>query len=542
MNLRAAMRSLFEQGAVPIINENDTVAVEELAVGDNDRLSALVASQLEAKLLVLLTDIDGFYDADPRTVSDARLIHLQSFAYDAAGRVVNRFTAPVPAPYTEPALNAGYDLDDRMTSYNGQALTHDADGNLLGAPLPDGPWGGNGTSSNASGAFTWDSRNRLTSVTRGDTAQAISYAYDSEGFLIALTDGGQTTRLTVDPHGGRRSQVLVRTAPDGGKTRYVHGLGLQYEERPDGTLRYYHYDALGSTVALTDASGATTGTAEYGTFGAIASSTGDVLSTPFLWEGRHGVYTDKQTGLHQMRARWYSAQLRRFLNPDPAGFAGGSNFYAFANGNPVSLIDPFGLGAERSDGGIMSMFHTVLDVAGLVPGFGEAADGINALIYAAEGDYVNAGLSGAAMIPFAGWGATAAKAVNRVDNAIDAARAAKNAPRGLAPEIRALSEANITGSGRTVLGHYPGYIEKAQRTGASYFDIGDAWNTLTPAQRTSANMHFLDEVAGAGDQIYLSLPKTKIRSGSALADEIQYLTGEKGYQWINQWSLRPGGN
>jgi YD repeat-containing protein len=174
--------------------------------------------------LTLLTRPNGtrraiFYDAAGQVTRieerrpDTRLIHLQSFAYDAAGRVVNRFTAPVPAPYTEPALNAGYDLDDRMTSYNGQALTHDADGNLLGAPLPDGPWGGNGTSSNASGAFTWDSRNRLTSVTRGDTAQVISYAYDSEGFLVALSEGGQTTRLTVDPHGGRRSQVLVKTEP-----------------------------------------------------------------------------------------------------------------------------------------------------------------------------------------------------------------------------------------------------------------------------------------------------------------------------------------
>ena len=109
-------------------------------------------------------------------------------------------------------------------------------------------------------------------------------------------------------------------------------------------------------------------------------------------------------------------------------------------------------------------------------------------------------------------------------------------------KVDAFLEANLTGSGRTVLGHYPEYIQKAQRTGASYFDIGDAWNTLTPAQRTSANMHFLDEVAGAGDQIYLSLPKSEIRRGSALADEIQYLTGEKGYQWINQWSLRPSGN
>ncbi len=67
LNLAATFRALFEFGAVPVINENDTVAVEELTVGDNDRLSALVATQLGADRLVLLTDIDGMYDADPRT-------------------------------------------------------------------------------------------------------------------------------------------------------------------------------------------------------------------------------------------------------------------------------------------------------------------------------------------------------------------------------------------------------------------------------------------------------------------------------------------
>jgi len=124
----------------------------------------------------------------------------------------------------------------------------------------------------------------------------------------------------------------------------------------------------------------------------------------------------------------------------------------------------------------------------------------------------------------------------------DTASGYTDAARNITPEVRALSEANITGNGRTVLGHYPGYIEKAQRTGSSYFDIGDAWNTLSPAQRTAANQNFLDVVTDAGDQIFLSLPKTKIRPGSALADEVQYLTGERGYQWVNQWSLRPKSN
>jgi len=72
LNLAATFRALFEFGAVPVINENDTVAVEELTVGDNDRLSALVATQLGADRLVLLTDIDGMYDADPRSNPHAK--------------------------------------------------------------------------------------------------------------------------------------------------------------------------------------------------------------------------------------------------------------------------------------------------------------------------------------------------------------------------------------------------------------------------------------------------------------------------------------
>ena len=60
--------------ALPIINENDTVATEEIAVGDNDTLSALVAKSCEADLLILLSDIDGLYTSDPREDKNAELI------------------------------------------------------------------------------------------------------------------------------------------------------------------------------------------------------------------------------------------------------------------------------------------------------------------------------------------------------------------------------------------------------------------------------------------------------------------------------------
>lgn len=74
LNSRNTLFSLLDFGVIPIINENDTVAVEELRFGDNDTLSAMVACNVEADLLIILSDIDGLYDSDPRKNKDARLI------------------------------------------------------------------------------------------------------------------------------------------------------------------------------------------------------------------------------------------------------------------------------------------------------------------------------------------------------------------------------------------------------------------------------------------------------------------------------------
>jgi hypothetical protein len=110
---------------------------------------------------------------------------------------------------------------------------------------------------------------------------------------------------------------------------------------------------------------------------------------------------------------------------------------------------------------------------------------------------------------------------------------------GLGEGLEELAEAHITRSGRTVLGHFPGYIQKARARGANYFDIGDAWNRLSDAQRWKANKHFLDMIVSFRDRVLLSLPKGKIRDGSSLAREIDYLLKKKGYRWINQWALGP---
>ena len=74
-NFQNTMMRILELGVLPIINENDTIATEEIKVGDNDTLSAMVAVSVGAERLVLLSDIDGLYTADPHKCLDAELIH-----------------------------------------------------------------------------------------------------------------------------------------------------------------------------------------------------------------------------------------------------------------------------------------------------------------------------------------------------------------------------------------------------------------------------------------------------------------------------------
>lgn len=74
-NFTNTLNRLLELGALPIINENDTVATDEIVIGDNDTLAAIVARSVHAGMLILLSDIDGLYTADPHTHPEAKLLH-----------------------------------------------------------------------------------------------------------------------------------------------------------------------------------------------------------------------------------------------------------------------------------------------------------------------------------------------------------------------------------------------------------------------------------------------------------------------------------
>ncbi|MBI5386719.1 MAG: RHS repeat protein [Verrucomicrobia bacterium] len=262
------------------------------------------------------------------------IMALFKLRWDAAGRITNEFTAPLPHAWTPPTRTMTLDVDNRIATFGGQTVSHDVDGNMTSGP------GTNATFL----SYGYDARNRLRSV------GGLSYGYDPGGNRTSVTNGGTVTRFVVNPNAAL-SQVLLRIQ-NGVTNYYVYGAGLLYEVTETATSTNtltYHFDYRGSTVALTDAGGNVRDRVEYSPYGSLTYRWG-TNDTPFLFNGRYGVQTDAN-GLLHMRARYYNPYLCRFVNSDPVGFAGGMNLYAFADGNPVNLLDPFGLGTEDAGGG-----------------------------------------------------------------------------------------------------------------------------------------------------------------------------------------------
>lgn len=197
--------------------------------------------------------------------------------------------------------------------------------------------------------------------------------------------------------------MLVESS-SAGDVYYVYGHGLISEHR-GSDVNTYHFDYRGSTVEMTDASGSVKGTASYDEYGVKLSNT---LATRFTYNGQYGV-EDDGTGMYYMRTRYYNVDLKRFMNRDvvvgSSNSAQSLNRYAYVNGNPISYTDPFGMAREtleQTQGLAGFDIHLLLDVAGMVPVIGEFADATNAVLYLSKGQYGNAALSGAAMVPFAG--------------------------------------------------------------------------------------------------------------------------------------------
>ena len=184
--------------------------------------------------------------------------------------------------------------------------------------------------------YEFDYDHRLVAVS---DAESSSYVYDGRDKRLEAMRDGTITKYIYDAAGN----LLAEAGPSNTITRYyIYGQGLMAMVTPTDELYGYNFDAIGSTIAMTDDSGQIVNAYAYTPFGRITNKQ-ETIAQPFTFVGQHGVMTEPN-GFYYMRARYYDPQTGRFISQDPLGFDGGDvNLYIYAANNPVLLIDPNGL-------------------------------------------------------------------------------------------------------------------------------------------------------------------------------------------------------
>jgi RHS repeat-associated protein len=221
------------------------------------------------------------------------------------------------------AVNIAYDAANELTRWNSATtnLTYDNNGNLSTE-----------TQGGVTTTYTWDARNRLTGISR--TGLTAAFVYDGLGRRNSKTINGTTTGFWYDGH----DLYAELTGPTPSST-YIRGLSIDEAYiRKGASDEFYETDALGSSIALTNAAGASQTTYTYEPFGNTTQS-GTASSNAFQYTGRE----NDITGLYYYRARYFSPKFHRFLTEDPLGLAAGVNVYAYTDNNPQKFTDPRGL-------------------------------------------------------------------------------------------------------------------------------------------------------------------------------------------------------
>nr|HPQ39398.1 RHS repeat-associated core domain-containing protein [bacterium] len=263
------------------------------------------------------------FEYDYESDGDIRRVDVDNpvFEYSPAAAAVDTFTVN--------ALN-------QYAAVNGVPYTYTAGGCLQS----DTVW-----------SYGYDYENLPVSADNG--TDSVIYAYDGLKRRVSRTVNGVETRFLYD-------SFNLREIRDGGgalQVRYIYEPGLDglVLMKTGGVDYFCHRDRLGSIIALSDATGNTVETYTYSPFGtpAAPSALGNVL----MYCG--SVY-DPDTGLHYMRARYYSPALGRFITPDPLGFYGGGlNVYTYALNNPLRFNDRLGL-YSNIGGGYLDNYNDMI--------------------------------------------------------------------------------------------------------------------------------------------------------------------------------------
>lgn len=290
-------------------------------------------------------DISYSYDYDKKgqlEIETKGTTQLNSWTYDANG---NRITEKKDSGSTHPldyynksdlvksdgTWMYNYDANGNMT-YKGKTATAKTNGGLFEG------WTFDATSGEV-WSYEYDLCNRLTKV-RHSTAgtnnliQVSEYKYDFRDLMVCRTTGGVSEYFAYDAEG-----KLIYTEKGTEKHNYVYANGkLWCETVTSGTTKntyYHHTDHLGTTVCITDSSGAVAFECEKDAFGYVRDRNNNSFTPNFT-----GKLLDQNTGLYYFNARWYDPEMGRFITEDPA--RDGRNWFVYCKNNPLIFLDYFG--------------------------------------------------------------------------------------------------------------------------------------------------------------------------------------------------------
>ncbi len=336
------------------------------------RLTSVVNTALGSPLLTLAYGLDPVGNRISLSVNGVKT----TFAYDTLNELLSAQLGPLKSAWTYDSVGNRtketsplgttqytYDRADRLLSAGATAFTYDRNGNQLTKTTRQGTV-----------AYAYDAANRLVSASaRG---MASTYAYDGDGNRVTQTTSAGTYNYVNDV-ATALPVVLNEQGPDGNIT-YAYGLGLIEEASPSFNY-FYHYDGLGSVIALTDATGKPRAAYAYDAWGNPLLTIPDSVGTKNKFRFT-GEALDPGTGLYYLRARYYDPSVGRFISRDP--FWGWVRTPKSLQGFPYAYNNP----ANRTDrSGLSSLGSTSVFTASIVTSasnaFGRTRDTVAGLFH-----------------------------------------------------------------------------------------------------------------------------------------------------------------
>lgn len=262
----------------------------------------------------------GYDNANRLTSQNTPSIATYQFALDGNGNRKNTVQNEPLLAALPPVGTTTYTYNtqkNRLLSAGSNNFTYDYEGQL---------------NTGYSSYYTFDYEHRLIGI------GSDQFFYDGSGNRLRAIRGSVTTRYIY----GVGGNLLAEADGLGNITKYyIHGLGLLAMVTPSDQTYCYHFNPIGSTIAMTNQSQTMVNQYVYDPFGKVTNQTETVLQ-PFKFVGQHGIMTEPN-GFYYMRARYYDPGVGRFISEDPIGFDGGGiNLNAYVGNNPLMSVDPDG--------------------------------------------------------------------------------------------------------------------------------------------------------------------------------------------------------